>query len=262
MMRDEFGAQNERSLSVAISSHTSGLSLTAQQPVNNIVRGTLQALSLVLGGVQALEISAFDEAYRTPSKEAHLVGLRTQQIIDIETGAGRVPDPLGGSVYVEALTDEMERRIRARVDELEALGDAEALCADGVFREIFHTAMAESQRRIDSGDLPVVGLNVLRIADQDDTLLKDVTTSKIPDWHSQIDVIRDHRASRDIGTVCDALQRVHVSVRNGVNLVPVTIDALDRDATAGEIVTTMRRALSMPPDLFDHSLPAGLTFLA
>ena len=108
MMRDEFGAQSPRSMSVAITSHTSGLSLTAQQPVNNIVRGAIQALSLVLGGVQALEISAFDEAYRTPSKDAHIVGLRTQQIIDLETGAGKVVDPLGGS-YSRRVADRSDR---------------------------------------------------------------------------------------------------------------------------------------------------------
>ena len=95
MMRDEFGAQDPRSWSVVITSHTSGLTLTAQEPVNNIVRGTVQALALVLGEVQALEISAFDEAFRTPSREAHLVGLRTQQIIALETGVSKVMDPWG-----------------------------------------------------------------------------------------------------------------------------------------------------------------------
>ena len=91
MMRDEFGARDPRSMSIAITSHTSGLSLTAQQPINNVVRGAVQALSLALAGVQALEISAFDEAYRTPSKDAHIVGLRTQQILDLEFGRGEGP---------------------------------------------------------------------------------------------------------------------------------------------------------------------------
>ena len=100
MMRDEFGAADPRSLSVVITSHTSGHSMTAQQPVNNIIRGTSQAIALVLAGVQALEIFAFDEAFRTPSPESHLVGLRTQQILDLQAGVARVADPFGGSYFI------------------------------------------------------------------------------------------------------------------------------------------------------------------
>src|SRR5271166_1025097 len=185
MMRDEFGARNERSMSVAITSHTSGLSLTAQQPVNNIVRGAIQALSLVLGGVQALEISAFDEAYRTPSKDAHIVGLRTQQIIDLETGAGKVVDPLGGSYLVESLTDQIESRIRTRIDEIEAAGDPEQLSASEFFREIFQKAMEDSQYAVEKGDVSVVGVNIHRMTDEDDTLLREIATSKIETWHSR-----------------------------------------------------------------------------
>lgn len=255
MMRDEFGAANERSLSVAISSHTSGLSLTAQQPVNNIVRGTLQAMSLVLAGVQALEISAFDEAYRTPSKEAHLVGLRTQQIIDLETGAARISDPLGGSYFVEQLTDEMERRIVEKIAELEALGDPNALASGGYFRQLFHDAMERGQRRVETGELPVVGLNLLQIPDEDDTLLKEVTTSKIETWHSQTERIEQFKITRNIAGAKAAMERVTAAVGTGENLVPVVIAALDADATVGEIVTTMRRALNMAPDIFDSPLP-------
>ena len=115
MMRDEFGAKNPRSMSAAITSHTSGLSLTAQQPINNVVRGAVQALALVLAGVQALEISAFDEAYRTPSKDAHMVGLRTQQILDLEAGVAKVLDPLGGSYFVE-IADRRALRANSRAN--------------------------------------------------------------------------------------------------------------------------------------------------
>jgi methylmalonyl-CoA mutase N-terminal domain/subunit len=104
MMKEEFGAKDPRSQAVVITCHTSGLSLTAQQPFNNIVRGTVESLAMVLAGVHAIEISAFDEAYRTPSPESHLVGLRTQQVIHLETGVAKVMDPLGGSYYLESLT--------------------------------------------------------------------------------------------------------------------------------------------------------------
>ena len=136
-MRDEFGAADPRSLSVVITSHTSGLSMTAQQPVNNIIRGTSQAIALVLAGVQAVEISAFAEAFRTPSPGSHLVGLRTQQILDLEAGVARVADPFGASYFIEHVTDEIEGRIVARVKEIEALGDAAELVNQGFFRQIF-----------------------------------------------------------------------------------------------------------------------------
>jgi methylmalonyl-CoA mutase N-terminal domain/subunit len=255
MMRDEFGATDPRSWSVAVTSHTSGLSLTAQQPANNIVRGTLQALSLVFAGVQALEISAFDEAFRTPSCEAHLVGLRTQQIIDLETGAARVSDPLGGSYFVEAMTDAIEARIRARVDEIEATGNPEQLSRDGYFKAIFHKAMEESQRLIDSGEIPVVGVNVHRIPDEDDILLRDVTERKIEPCEEQIERIVAFKRSRDLAQVTGVLDRVVAAVRSEANLVPVVTDALDVGATVGEITGTMRVGLGLAYDPYGLAEP-------
>jgi cell division protein FtsX len=148
MMKEEFGAKDRRSWSAVITSHTSGLSLTPQQPVNNIVRGTIQSLALVLAGVQALEISAFDEAYRTPSPESHMVALRTQQILHLESNVSKVVDPLGGSYFVESLTDEMEQRIRERIREIEAMGDPSVLADKGWFRKFFEDTMAESLLRM------------------------------------------------------------------------------------------------------------------
>ncbi len=248
MMHDEFGARDPRSLAVVITSHTSGLSLTAQQPVNNIVRGSLQALSLVLAGVQAMEISAFDEAFRMPSREAHLIGLRTQQIIDLETGAGKVTDPLGGSYFVEALTDEMERRIRARVDEIEAAGDAERLCGDGYFKAIFHAAMEQSQRLVETGDLPVVGVNIHRVPDEEDTLLRDVAERKIEPHDEHVERIAAFKKSRDRTALAAALGRVREAAAGTANLVPIVTDALDAGATAGEIAGTMREGLGLDYD--------------
>lgn len=255
MMRDEFGASDPRSLSAVITSHTSGLSLTAQQPVNNIVRGTIQALALVLAGVQALEISAFDEAFRTPSKNAHIVALRTQQIIDLESGAGRVLDPLGGSYFMETLTGELEKRIRARIDEIEAMGDPETLATNGFFRELFHQAMEESQRGIEKGTAPVVGVNVHTLDDKDDKLLRDVVTSKIETWHRHTQKIERFKRERNSSRACNALDAIAATASGSGNLIPPIIDALDASATIGEIVTVMRSALGMPPDVFDHPLP-------
>ncbi len=255
MMRDEFGALNPHSMSVAITSHTSGLSLTACQPINNVVRGTIQALALVLAGVQALEISAFDEAYRTPSKDAHIVGLRTQQIIDLEAGLAKVQDPLGGSYFVESLTDQIEKRILERIREIEAMGDPEDLSAKGFFREIFHQAMENSQRCVERGDVPLVGVNIHTLAEKDDRLLRDVAASKIDTWHSHTKTIESFKCERNILRLRDGLDDVAAAVAGSENLIPAVIEALDSFATIGEIVTTMRSALGMPPDIFDHPLP-------
>jgi methylmalonyl-CoA mutase, N-terminal domain len=255
MMRDEFGATNPRSMSAAITSHTSGLSLTAQQPINNVVRGAVQALALVLAGVQAIEISAFDEAFRTPSKDAHMVGLRTQQILDLEAGVAKVLDPLGGSYFVETLTDQLSDRIRARIDEIEARGDPEELSAGGFFRGIFHRAMEDSQHDVEHGDISVVGVNVHQLAEQDDTLLRDIATAKIETWHRHTRTIEAFKRERDISRLCTGLDGVAVAAAGSANLIAAVIDALDASATIGEIVTTMRRALAMPPDMFDHPLP-------
>ena len=250
MMRDEFGAQDPRSLSVVITSHTSGLSLTAQQPVNNIVRGTSQALALVLAGVQALEISAFDEAYRTPSPESHLIGLRTQQILDLEAGVGRVADPLGGSYFVEALTDDIEARILARVSEIEALGDAADLVDQGFFRDIFTGAMERQQREVAKGEVGLVGVNCHRIPEAEDTLLRDIAERKIERFDSHVADIRAWKAKRDRGVVLSALDRYRRALDSGENLIPWVEDCLNSDVTFGEIKGASREALGLPFDYY------------
>jgi len=257
MMRDEFGAVDPRSMAIAIASHTSGLSLTAQQPVNNVIRGAVQALSLVLAGVQALEISAFDEAYRTPSREAHIVGLRTQQILDLESGVGRVLDPLGGSYFVESLTDQLEQGIGARIAEIEAKGDPETLCDGGFFREIFHQAMEDAQIGVETGATPVVGVNVHQVAQKDDTLLREVATSKIRDWRDHTEAIVRFKRERNVETLRNGLDKVAAAVGTSENLIPAVVAALDASATVGEISTTMRGALGSGPDIFDHDLPGS-----
>ncbi len=248
MMRDDFGARDPRSLSVVITSHTSGLSLTAQQPANNIVRGTSQAIALVLAGVQALEISAFDEAYRTPSRESHLVGLRTQQILDLESGIGRVSDPLGGSYFVEALTDEIEAKILTRVAEIEALGDPVDLADQGYFREIFTSAMERQQREVAKGEIHVVGVNCHQIPAEEDTLLRDLAEQKIAVFDDHVAEIRAWKAGRDRSAVLAALDRYRTGVVSGANLIPLVRDCLNSDVTFGEMKGAAREALGLPWD--------------
>jgi methylmalonyl-CoA mutase N-terminal domain/subunit len=248
MMREEFGAKDRRSWAAVITSHTSGLSLTAQQPVNNIVRGTIESLALVLAGVQALEISAFDEAYRTPSRESHLVGLRTQQIVHLESSVAKVVDPLGGSYFVESLTDEMEKRIWARVLEIEAMGDPAELSDKGWFKKFFEDAMADYSKRIAEGSLPKVGLNIFQIPEEEDTLLKEIVEGKIEPCWSRIERIKEYKMGRDLGKIRQVLIGVYEKAKGEENLMVPILEAFRSGATMGEIGGMMRMAYGYPYD--------------
>ncbi len=256
MMKEEFGAKDRRSWAPVITSHTSGMSMTAQQPFNNIVRGTTQALSLVLGGVQAVEISAFDEAYRTPSPESHLVGLRTQQIIGLETNVTKVVDPLAGSYYVESLTNEIEKRILAKVDEIEAMGDPAVLSDDGWFKQYFEDAMIRYSQKVEKGEVVKVGLNCLQIPPEEDTLLRDISERKIEPYTKHIEKIKDFKKKRDFDKLRPALQKLLEAAKNQEeNLATAMMEALQADATIGEMAGTMRLAYDQPYDPFGMMEP-------
>jgi methylmalonyl-CoA mutase N-terminal domain/subunit len=249
MMRDEFGAKDPRSLAINVTAHTSGATMTAEQLVNNIVRGTAQSVAMTMAGVRALEISAFDEAIRTPSAEAHLVGLRTQQVVQIETGVGEVADPLGGSYYVEALTNEMEEKIEERFRFIESLGEILDLSHQGFFRSIFTEAMVERSREVDEGRKQVVGVNVHRMPAEDDTLLRDIAEARIEPCYDIIDDIRAWRTTRDMPRVLQALEALEAAGRDqSANVVVSIVEALDADATIGECVGVLREAYGAPYD--------------
>lgn len=250
MLHDEFGARDPRSLAVNIASHTSGLSLTAQQPVNNVVRGAVQALALALAGVQAIEISGFDEAFRTPSPEAHLVGLRTQQILALEANAGAVQDPLGGSYYVEALTDEVERRIREMVARIEGMGDAGTLCDNGWFRALFQDASERYAAALRDGTLVQVGINAHRVAEEQDTLLREVAERKIEPCRERIEHIRAFKQSRDPQRLAEALREVRSAAAGTGNLMRPIIDGMQAGATMGELAGVLRTAYGFAYDPF------------
>ncbi len=249
MMKEEFNAKDPRSWSTVISSHTSGLSMTAQQPVNNIVRGTIQSLALVLGGVQALEISAFDEAFRTPSPESHMVGLRTQQIIQLESNVSKVVDPLGGSYFIESITDDIEKRIRDRIEEIENLGDAADLSDNGWFKKILDDSMVEYSRQISDGSLKKVGVNSMQIPEEEDTMLKEIVEGKIEPAFSCIERIKEFKQSRDQTKAKQALQSVYEKARDPEeNIIYSIADAFLAGATMGEIAGMMRMAYDYPFD--------------
>ncbi len=256
MMKEEFGAKDRRSWAPVITCHTSGLSLTAQQPFNNIVRGAIQSLALVMAGVQALEISAFDEAYRTPSPESHLVGLRTQQIIDIETNITKVVDPLGGSYYIETLTNKIEHHIRDMVADIESKGDPAKLSDEGYFKKFFDEAMARYARDIADGELPKVGLNCHQIPDEEDTLLKEVAETKIEPCWDHIERIREYKKSRGPEKIKSVLKQCFQSARTeDQNLTYPIMNALEAGATIGEISGSLRMAYNCPYDPHDMIKP-------
>lgn len=249
MMREEFGASDPRSMAINVAAHTSGATMTARQLTNNIVRGTVQTIALQMAGVRAMEISAFDEALRTPSHEAHVVGLRTQQVVGLETGIAEVADPLGGSWHVEALTDELEAKIEARIRSIEEQGDIKDLCEQGFFRGLFADAMVDRAKEVDSGERPVVGVNVHVMDDAEDGLLRDLSETRIePSW-DHVERIVAWKAGRDARSVRSALADLEAAGREPeTNLLPPLIAALDAEASFGECTGVLRLAHGQPYD--------------
>jgi len=252
MMRDEFGAEDPRSQRVVITCHTSGLTLTAQQPFNNISRGTIEALAMVLAGVQAIEISAFDEAYRTPSPESHLVGLRSQQVIHMETNVTKVVDPLAGSYYVEALTDELEGRIWDMVQQIEGMGDPAQLSDNGWFKKnIFDKAMHRYSQKLQDMEVLKVGVNTMQIPKEDDTILKEVAERKIEPFLERIGWVEDYKSRRDGGALERAARELYEKAQaDGENLIYPVIHAMQAGATMGEIAGILRLAYGAAYDPF------------
>jgi methylmalonyl-CoA mutase N-terminal domain/subunit len=251
MMRDEFGARDPRSLSAAVTVHTSGLTMTAAQPINNVVRGAVQAVAMAMAGVQGLEISAFDEAFRTPSHTAHMVAMRTQQVVAEETGVGRVADPLGGSWFLESLTDELEQRIDSEVRRIESVGPVGELVDAGFFRSIFADAMDRHSRRVQSGEDRVVGVNCHQLDAANDTLLRDLAEERFEPDRSHIERIAGWRAERDSARVQNALAAVsQAAAIPHQDLMAPIVQALDGECTIGEITGTLRAAYGVNADPF------------
>jgi methylmalonyl-CoA mutase N-terminal domain/subunit len=237
-MRDTFGARNPRSWLMRTHVQTAGVSLTAQQPLNNIVRTAIEALAGVLGGTQSLHTNSYDEALALPTEEAVRIALRTQQIIAHETGVANTIDPLGGSYFVEALTDDLERQAYAyfaRIDELGGMTDA--VKQNFPQREIADASF-EHQIEVDSGRRWVVGVNAYRHEDdgQIPTLRIDPALER-----KQIDRVQAVRARRDGAGVERELARLREAAgRQGENLMPLLLDAARAHCTEGEIVTALQ----------------------
>ena len=248
LMRDRFGAKNPKSWQLRFHAQTAGSTLTAAQPENNIVRTTLEALSAVLGGTQSLHTNGFDEALALPSEAAATLALRTQQVIAFESGVADTADPLAGSYFVESLTDQLEARARVYLETIAYfdpqspnLGMLRAIEQGYVQREIQSAAYAH-QRSIESGQSVLVGVNRFTSPAPEESSFEAALDPIDPRLEPrQIARLRALRLRRNPGPCRAALAAVALAARLGGNLMPPILEAVEADATVGEIADTLRK---------------------
>ncbi len=238
-MRTRYGAKDPRSWMLRFHTQTAGCSLTAQQPLVNIVRVAIQALAGVIGGTQSLHTDSFDETLCLPTEAAVRVALRTQQVIAEESGVANTIDPLGGSYFVESLTDTMEREALAYIDRIEAMGGIVAAIERGYPQKEIADASFRYQQQVDAGVKTIVGLNKYQIAADEDT---PVPILKIgPEVEErQLQRLAATRAGRDARAVSAALERLEAACRGSENTFPLILDAVRAYATVGEICSAMK----------------------
>jgi methylmalonyl-CoA mutase, N-terminal domain len=236
-LRDTYGAKDPKSMLLRFHTQTAGVSLTAQQPLNNIVRTAIEALAGVLGGTQSLHTNSYDEALALPTEEAVRIALRTQQVIAHETGVTNTIDPLGGSYFVEALTDRLEERAYdyfRRIDELG--GMVEAVKQNFCQREIADAAF-ELQAEIDAGDRVVVGVNRYQHADETELPILRIDPALERKQIGRVQAVRARRAGEEVETALTAVRTVAAA---DDNLMPALLDAARAHATEGEIVEALQ----------------------
>jgi len=238
-MRDTYGARSPKSWLMRFHTQTAGVSLTAQQPLNNIVRTAIEALAGVLGGTQSLHTNSHDEALALPTEDAVRIALRAQQIIAHETGVTNTIDPLGGSYFVEALTDELERQAYAYFAKIDELGGmVEAVKRNFPQREIAEASF-DLQTEIDAGRRIVVGVNAYAEGDDAETLILRIDPAL---ERKQLDRLQGVRARRDAAAIEPALTALSdAATRDDVNLMPPLLDATRAHASEGEIVQALQR---------------------
>jgi methylmalonyl-CoA mutase N-terminal domain/subunit len=235
-LRERFGAKDPRSWLLRTHAQTAGVTLTAQQPYNNVVRVAIQGLAAVLGGTQSLHTNSLDETYALPTQEAVTIALRTQQILAYETGLDRVVDPLAGSYFVEYLTDEIEKRAREYLRRIDEMGGIVRAVEEGFPQKEIAESAFRHQREVETGDRVIVGVN--RFASDTGA----VPTLKIDEavTERQIERLRRVKADRDRSAVALTLRQVAAACDSGANLVPPVLEAVNAYATLGEICDVFR----------------------
>jgi methylmalonyl-CoA mutase N-terminal domain/subunit len=237
LMRERFGARKQQSQMLRFHTQTSGASLTAQQPLNNVVRTTLQALTAVLGGTQSLHTNGYDEALSLPTAEAATLALRTQQIIGYESGVAATADPLAGSYVVEALTDGLEARASELLEQLEGMGGAVAAIEAGWMQEQIAEAAYAYQQRVEAGEQIVVGVNRFADAEAAEMALFEPSEAVAREQAGSLERLR---AERDGVAVRAGLEELRAAAQGSANVLYPMREALRSLATVGEVCGVLR----------------------
>ena len=245
LMRERYGAKNDSSCKLRTHAQTAGVSLTAQQPVNNVARVALQAMAAVLGGVQSLHTNSMDETLSLPTEDAVRVALRTQQIIAEESGITNVVDPLGGSYYLERLTSEIEREARVYIDQIDAMGGMLAAVEVGFPQKEISESAYQFQMQVDDKEQSIVGVNVYTDGGE-----QDIPTLKIDHAaeEKQVERVRQFKARRDSNRHAKALAELEQACVENRNVVPVLIDAVSDGVTLGEVSDIYRKVFGVYSD--------------
>jgi len=237
IMRERFKAKNPNAWRLRFHTQTSGVTLTAQQPHNNIVRVTLQALAAVLGGTQSLHTNSFDEAYALPSEEAVRIALRTQQVIAYESGVADTVDPLAGSYYIEYLTNQIEEEAIRYIEKIDSLGGATAAIEKGYMqREIVESAY-RYQKEVESKEKIVVGVNEFTMEEEEPIKILRVDPAIEKRQIEKLNKIKSERNSQEVK---NALNRIHHAAEHNENLLPTILAAVKKQATLGEICDVLK----------------------
>jgi methylmalonyl-CoA mutase N-terminal domain/subunit len=238
IMRDRFGARSERTLQLRFHTQTAGVSLTVQQPLNNVVRVAIQALAGVLGGTQSLHTDSYDEALALPTDRAALLALRTQQIIAEESGVANTVDPLGGSYFVEAFTEKMEQGARDYFDRIDAMGGMVEAIEKGFPQREIQDSAYQYQKALEAGEQTIVGVNKYQMEAASTEIPILVIDESVR--HHQIERLEQTRARRDEGAVARTLDNIRRAAQTQANTLPATIEAVREYATLGEICSALR----------------------
>ncbi len=242
LLKEKYGAENSKSCFFRTAIQTSALPLTAQQPLNNIVRATIQTMAAVLAGTQSIHTTGYDEAYSLPTEESHKLSIRTQQIIAYETNICKTVDPLGGSYAIEALTDQLEERIWSLMDEIKAKGGFLTCFKQGWIEQQLNEARHKNAEKLESGEQLVVGVNTFR--EDDEEINIKIFRHSGESQKKRIEYIRNFKDRRDQSKAKESLEQLHEMVRRApeANWMPSIIQAVEKEATLGEISETLREA--------------------
>ena len=261
IMKERYGAKDPRSMRLYLSAHTSGASLTAQQPVNNIVRITLQSLACVLGGLQSFDPAGYDEAYFRLTEKSGLMSLNIHNILAMESRVAMVSDPLGGSYFIEALTAEMEKKVMEEVEKIESMGGMKKAISNGYIRGELSKGATKAQKDIEEGKRIVVGVNDWVVPKENEIKIEMERDIPIDEQmkvaRQREEEIRQMKRERDNSATKIALQNLYKEAKKGAgnNLIPAVIEAYKADATLGEVVGHIRMAYGLSYDPFNLIQP-------